>query len=300
MNGVGRSRMRRRGPRAQALLAGVLAVSPSLVSCDGFREPQRDSQHGATVSDASTAEPVTVLFASSLAPALDRFSALFSAGASAGGETSADADPTAAERLRVGIGGSQQLLLQVTHGAPMTAMVLAGPLDADRLRAANLVVVADAFICNSVVLAVRASAADAPSSAAELGPHRRVVVGADEVPLGFHTAQVVEALTASLGPAWHAGFDAAIVSRERSARATVARLTLGEADAGFVYASDIVASGGRLRALPLPHEQPSRVAYAIVVAEAAQDAATTVQAVRALRSSEWREVLTAQGFVPCD
>ena len=61
-----------------------------------------------------------------------------------------------------------------------------------------------------------------------------------------------------------AGVTAHVVSREVDAKATLAKLRLGEADAGLIYHSDVVSTKGAVTGIPLPSPYAVTVTYALV------------------------------------
>ena len=76
-------------------------------------------------------------------------------------------------------------------------------------------------------------------------PKLKLVVAGQKVPIGLYTREVLKrlALLKVLRKA---------VSQEPDVKGIVGKLALGEADAGFVYATDVRAASSRLLAIPLP------------------------------------------------
>ena len=70
----------------------------------------------------------------------------------------------------------------------------------------------------------------------------KIVVGAEAVPVGRYTRQFLAnaAEDERLGVGFRDGFEANIVSEEQNVRGVLSKLQLGEADAGVVYASDLI------------------------------------------------------------
>ncbi len=116
-----------------------------------------------------------------------------------------------------------------------------------------------------------------------------VVMCAPEVPCGHLAAEVLQ-------KAGIADFEAA--SLERNVKAVVTKVTLGEADAGLVYATDVEAAGADATGVELDLDaDPSlRTTYlAAVTADSSRPAAARAW-IELLRSSEGREVLDDFGF----
>jgi molybdate transport system substrate-binding protein len=96
------------------------------------------------------------------------------------------------------------------------------------------------------------------SSAGDLArPGVRLAIGSATAPVGIYTRDVIAELPR--GEAILAN----VRSNEPDVVGVVGKLTQGAVDAGFVYASDVRAAGGRLRAIDLPVD--ADVAYAAAV-----------------------------------
>ena len=85
----------------------------------------------------------------------------------------------------------------------------------------------------------------APSQDLAKRPKLKLVVAGAKVPIGLYTREVLKrlGLLRVLRKA---------VSQEPDVKGIVGKLALGEADAGFVYATDVRAASSRLIAIPLP------------------------------------------------
>ena len=77
--------------------------------------------------------------------------------------------------------------------------------------------------------------------------------------MGNYTRLMLEkAAQSTLGPSAVRAIESNIVSREENVAAVVAKVALGEADAGFAYASDAAGSSApNLTVIPLPPELSS-------------------------------------------
>ena len=61
-----------------------------------------------------------------------------------------------------------------------------------------------------------------------------------------------------------------VVSNETDVKGVVSKVALGEADAGFVYVTDVKPVGGKVRAIPLPGRAQAKVEYEIAVVNASK------------------------------
>jgi molybdate transport system substrate-binding protein len=87
-------------------------------------------------------------------------------------------------------------------------------------------------------------------------------------------------------------------SLEVDVKSVLAKVTTGEADAGLVYATDAVAAGDQVRALPIPGSQGARTEYPIAVTRDSEAPGLAQDWVDLVRSAHGRQVLRAAGFGP--
>lgn len=229
-------------------------------------------------------EPValTVFAASSLTEAFDALAAAFEAA-----HPGVDVQPTFA--------GSQTLRLQIEEGAPADVFASANEAHMEALRSAGLVRDVTPFAENGLVVIVPAADPDAISAFEELPRAERLVLGADNVPVGEYSRR----LLANAGTRYGADFTARVlgnvVSEEANVRLVRAKVELGEADAAIVYRTDAVGVSG-VRVVPVPADLDVRARYPVAVVSATAHPAVADQFVTFLRSAEGRAVLAQHGF----
>jgi molybdate transport system substrate-binding protein len=154
-------------------------------------------------------------------------------------------------------GGSNQLAFQIEQGAPADVFAAASTQYPQKLYKEGLVEQPVVFATNRLVLAVpRSNPAHIRSVFDLRRPGIRLVVGDPAVPVGAYTQRVL----GRLGLA-----HVHVVSREPDVRSILAKIVLGEADAGFVYATDVLTTSGKARAIQIPARAQPRVAYAMAV-----------------------------------
>jgi molybdate transport system substrate-binding protein len=76
----------------------------------------------------------------------------------------------------------------------------------------------------------------------------------------------------------------------------VSKVSLGEADAGFVYATDMKPVADKVTALELSDEAQARVEYPIAVVRGTDDEQAARSFVEALLGAEGRQALSQAGF----
>ena len=187
--------------------------------------------------------------------------------------------------------GSNQLAFQIRQGAAADVFASASPKYTQSLFRAGLVERPSTFASNSLVLAVpRANRAGLRSVFDLRTKDVRLVVGTAAVPVGAYTRDVLRrlGLTSVL---------AKVVSREPDVKGIVGKLALGQADAGFVYATDVRTVAGRVTAIRLPPRAQPTVRYEIAVVARSRSKAAARAWVRALRTgARARRLLSQAGF----
>jgi molybdate transport system substrate-binding protein len=196
--------------------------------------------------------------------------------------------------VRFSFAGSDELAAQIRSGARPDVLAAANTRLPDQLYADGLVERPAPFATNRLVLAVPADG-DTVSSAADLDdPGVRIAAGAPSVPVGAYT----RALLARLGPARARAIERNIRSNEPDVAGVVGKLSQGAVDAGFVYATDVRAAGGRLDAIELPARLQPRVLYGAAVVKGSDNAAAARAFVKGLLTGAGRDALEEAGFRP--
>ena len=213
-------------------------------------------------------ERVTVFAAASLAEALE---------------------PLARE-ARFNFAGSDELATQIREGARADVYAAASLRHPDELHAEGLVDEPSVFATNRLVIVLPAANPAGVGALADLGREgMRLVVGAEGVPVGDYTRE-------ALGAAGRGDVLARVVSEEEDVKGVLGKVLLGEADAGFVYATDARAAGDRVRTLDLPPAVTPEIRYAVAVVRQTEHRDAADAFVRLLLSGRGRELLLQAGF----
>ena len=187
--------------------------------------------------------------------------------------------------------GSNQLAFQIRRGAAADVFASASPKYTQSLFREGLVERPAAFATNSLVLAVpRANRAGLRSVNDLRTKDVRLVVGTEAVPIGAYTREVLRrlGLTSVL---------AKVVSQEPDVKGIVGKLALGQADAGFVYATDVRPVAHRVTAIRLPARAQPSVRYEVAVVVRSRAKAAARAWVRRLTASARTErLLVDAGF----
>ena len=188
------------------------------------------------------------------------------------------------------LAGSPTLVEQLDHGAQ--ADVLATADEATMARAVTDGLVTDdpiSFATNRLTVAVPPGNPAAVAGPADLTrPGLRLVTCAPVVPCGEAALAVAEA----------AGLDLSPVSEEQAVGDVLAKVQAGEADAGLVYVTDVLAAGDSVAQVPLPLGIAAVNHYPISVLAAASDPDRAAAFVDLVTGPQGRAVLDEAGFGP--
>jgi len=146
--------------------------------------------------------------------------------------------------IELNFAGSALLASQILEGAPADVFAAAHPSQLQRLRSVALAGPPRPLAVNSLIIAVPRHNPAKLKSASDLArPEVKIALAGKQVPAGRYGREALAAL----------GLldlvEANIVSNEHSVRGVVAKLLLGEVDAGIVYSTDL-NTNDTLRALP--------------------------------------------------
>lgn len=253
--------------RTIVALAGIVALASG---CGASGEPA-----SAVPGSSGIAGDVTVFAAASLT---DAFTDL--------GEAFTTAHP--AVEVTFNFAASSALVTQIGQGAPADVFASADTDSMARLTDIGGTGTAPTvFTTNRVQIIVGRGNPEGITGLADLAADGLiVVVCAPEVPCGRYARQILD----------DAGVDVAFASLEENARAVVSKVTLGEADAGIVYATDVLAAGGAADGVDIPAAANMRAEYPIAVTAEAPNPQAARAFVDFVLSAEGQEILALAGF----
>jgi molybdate transport system substrate-binding protein len=195
--------------------------------------------------------------------------------------------------VRLSLGGSDELAAQIRAGGRADVFAAANTKLPEQLFAEHRVDRPVVFAANRLVLAVPGNAAAEVQSLADVArPGVKLAVGAASVPIGSYTRKVLAALPA----AERARIMANVKTEEPDVAGIVGKLTQGAVDAGFVYATDVLAAKGALRAIALPDALHPTALYAAAVVAGTRHPGAAREFVAGLRTGAGRRALLRAGF----
>ena len=222
-------------------------------------------------SGKSTAPRLTVLAASSLTDVLPRL----------------------APGILYSFGGSNALATQIEQGAPADLFASANTSLPAKLHARGLVERPLPFTRNALVVVVPASNPGRIASVRDLArPGVSVDVANASVPVGGYTQKVLQ----RLGLAKQV--NANVVSRETDVRSVLTKVALGQADAGFVYATDARTVPGDVTVIKVPAWAQPKVMYAMAVVTKSPNQAAAQAFVKKILSKAGQATFAKYGFLP--
>src|SRR5262245_45754094 len=192
--------------------------------------------------------------------------------------------------------GSQELRAQIEHGAAADVMASADRKHMDALAAQGLVVAPSIFTCNEPVVIVRTALASTIKAFADLPRAERIVIGAPEVPIGAYTLQILQKAAAKYGADFPGRVQAKVASRELNVRQVLAKVVLGEADAGVVYRSDAIVAGAKVAVISIPPELNVSAEYPIAALKAAPHPELARRFIDLVKSPAGTAALREAGF----
>ena len=186
--------------------------------------------------------------------------------------------------------GSDMLATQITQGAPADVFAAASPKQPTALFASGTIEKPVVFASNRLVLIVpKGNPAHIKKVSDITKKGVKLVIGDATVPIGVYTRTVLGKLhlTAALKN---------VKSNETDVKQVLAKVELGEADAGFVYVTDALTGKGKLHSITIPAKGQPVVKYEIAVVKASSNQSAAKAFVAEVVSKRGQAVLKAAGF----
>lgn len=186
------------------------------------------------------------------------------------------------------VAGSQALAEQLIQGASADVFASANEANMATVTAAGLNAAPPrTFARNTLAIAVPPdNPADVTSFKDLARPGLKLVVCAPVVPCGAAAVKIQRATGVALTP----------VSEEQSVSDVLAKVESGEADAGLVYRTDVLAARGRVLDVPFPEAASVGNDNSIVALRSGGRAALGQQFVELVLNPDGQKVLADAGF----
>ena len=271
----------------------VFAIVLAACASGGSGSPGSPTSMAPTASTGSPAPStapaaLTIYGAASLKGALDKVKAAY--------ET---ANP--GTTLTISTDSSATLETQIEQGAPADVFLSADTTNPKKLVDKGLAAgAAVTFAGNKLTIIVptaNPAGIKTPADLARSGV--KVIAAGDAVPITKYATQLVGNLAKETGyPAnFVAAYTANIASKEDNVKAVVAKIELGEGDAGIVYVTDAKASI-KVTAVDVPATANVPATYAGVVVKASRNAAAAQAFLAWFAGADGQAILSTFGFLP--
>jgi len=191
-------------------------------------------------------------------------------------------------KVTLNFGASSALVQQITGGAPADVFASADESSMKRLTDASLGAGDPApFATNRLEILVGTGNPKGIKGLPDLaGPGLAVVLCAEQVPCGKYAKQILTAANISVTPR----------SLEENVKGVVTKVTLGEADAGIVYVTDVLAAEDRGEGVRIPDAQNALAVYPIIVTKASANPDAAAAFAEYVAGPEGLAVLQTFGF----
>ena len=183
--------------------------------------------------------------------------------------------------------GSSAIAEQIRSGAPLDVFASAGTSSMEPLATEGLVTDVTAFATNTLMIATPPGNPGGVTGLADL-PGATVLVCQEQVPCGVAAAKLFELNGLEITPA---SFEPDVVS-------VLGKIEADEADAGIVYVTDVLSSGGRVEGVTIPAAENVTTTYQGAVVRDAAQAEAAALFVAYLAAPQAQAALAAAGFAP--
>lgn len=191
-------------------------------------------------------------------------------------------------QVTASFGASSTLVTQIVQGAPADVFASADTASMTKLvDRGQTAAAAVTFATNRLQIMVEAGNPKRISSLADLARSDVLYVTANpDVPIGRYAAGALDKAGVKVTPR----------SLEADVKALVTKVTLGEADAAIVYATDVLAAGSKAAGVAIPDASNVLATYPVVVTKAARAPDLAAAYVAFLSGDKGREILSRHGF----
>lgn len=258
--------------------------------------PESPNAESARTAAEAASRELTLFAASSLTDVMDAMGAAFS-----------EAFPEV--RVVTNYASSSRLAIQLTEGAPAELFASANPRQMERVVESGRIDPEEVitFAHNTLVAIAPAAgdeggaAAPDPAGLSEFAdiaePGLSLVLASPAVPVREYTDEMIDAAAAELGGEFRERFYGNLLSEESNVRQVAARIALGEADLGVVYATDVTQDiREAVRIIEIPSAYGVSASYLIAPVENGAEPAAARRFIAFVLAPRGREILEEHNF----
>jgi molybdate transport system substrate-binding protein len=192
---------------------------------------------------------------------------------------------------RYSFAGSDMLATQIAQGAPADVFASASPKQTELLYHDGTLARPVVFATNKLIVLLPSSN---PAHIQSVYDLRRtgvkVIIGTPTVPVGAYTRQILDSLGIT------SSVMSNVVDQEPDVKGIVAKIALGEGDAGFVYKTDARPAGKKVKTLLIPAWAQPPIRYEIAVVRKSSHRVAARAFIKRVTSLRGRRLLVEAGF----
>jgi len=203
--------------------------------------------------------------------------------------------------VKFNFNGSQILEQQIANGAPADVFASADQTNMQKASNAGLVNTSQVFVKNRLVVIIPTSNPGNINSLKDLAKKGiKIDIEATAVPAGKYSRQALANLSQSpdYGSSYANEVLANVVSEEQNVKAVVQKVQLGEADAGFVYVTDVTPSvADKVKIIDIPDPYNVIAQYPIAVVKSSPHPSDAQSFVDFVLSPNGQAILKKYNFI---
>jgi molybdate transport system substrate-binding protein len=254
-----------------------------LTGCGGTSESGGTSQ--TTSETQGNSGTLTVLAASSLTDAFGELATTFQ-------------EQNPGTKVTTNFGGSSELLTQIEQGAPADVFASADEAKMGTAVQDDLVNEPQTFARNRpVIIVLKDNPAGIHGLQDLTKSGTKLVLAQDEVPIAEYAKKILANANSEYGGDFEQQVMNNIVSREANVRTSANRVSLGEADATFIYITDVTADiEDQVEVIEIPEDLNIIATYPIASLKEASNPELAQKWIDLILSDEGQSLLQDYGF----
>ena len=193
-------------------------------------------------------------------------------------------------RVRFNFGSSTALVNQIQSGAPVAVFASADLASQDRLiQSGNVSSSRRLFARNTMRIVVKPGNPLKITRVADLVRAKTVALCGKTAPCGTYAEVILARAGLSLPES--------SITRGLDAKATLASVAFGDADAAIVYATDVIAAGRSVLGVAIPSAQNVKAVYGISIVRGTRNQSLARAFVDFMMSKSGRAIMARHGFL---
>ena len=270
------------------LVISIAALAVVLAACSSGATPAPSAPAPSAAAPSAAPASLTIYGAASLKAVLAKVQTTYQT-SNPGTTLAISTDSSAALETKIEQGAPADVLLSADTANPQKLV--------DKGLAAGSVTKFAGNLLTVIVPMANPAGIQTPADLAKAGI--KVIAAGDAVPITKYATQLVANLAKQPGyPAdFAARYSANIVSKEENVAAVVAKIELGEGDAGIVYVTDAKTST-KVTTVAVPDAANVPATYGGVVVKASPNAAAAQAFLAWLAGPDGQAILASFGFLP--